>query len=149
MKQITVERTVKDTRYEAIDGTVFTDSKECEKYENTVYAILNSRYKKLVKAATTEYDMFNTGSEDSTIDLVRLQDKEDVQTVLQMLCLNNNYYNRPENSKKLEEKEAMLNLTLKTGDLVLIYRGYENDGFCINDTLSTLTNRINNIVKDV
>ena len=149
MKQIIIERTVKDIRYEAIDGTVFNDSKECEKYESTAAAILNSRYRKLVKATVTEYNMFKAGSDAYTIDLVILQDEEDVQTVLQMLCLNNSYYSKSENIKKLEEKETILNLAFKTGDIVLIYRGYENDNFCINDTLATLTNRINNIVKDV
>ena len=44
MKYKTIEKTVQETVYEAIDGTIFTNKEECERYDGTCEAIVKARF---------------------------------------------------------------------------------------------------------
>ena len=48
MKEISVEKTLTVRKYEAVDGTLFDDKDECQRYENTARCVLLSKYNKLI-----------------------------------------------------------------------------------------------------
>ena len=54
MKKIYESEVVYTTKYQAVDGTVFDDEKECEKYENSAIGVLNTKYKKILVEFTSE-----------------------------------------------------------------------------------------------
>ena len=75
MKEIKEEIIKKEYKitYEAIDGVLFNSAEECAKYEQSANMVLYAKYKPLVLASLTEYELCGTGSEEYTIDTVRLK----------------------------------------------------------------------------
>jgi hypothetical protein len=96
MKQVEVEKIIKEIWYEAIDGTTFRDRVECEKYDNTTQAILRQRYRPLVLKTISEWDLFKCGSEECYYDLVIANNVTDVENILKLAILYNNYLRVPE-----------------------------------------------------
>lgn len=144
MKPIEIEKVTKVTHYEAIDGTTFTTEEECQKYEDTAKCVLLTKYKPLVKRTASEYDIFNTGSDEYMIDILQyLSSESDIDILIQLhrlYCsnknLNDDFYNKMRS--KLEK-------CLKNRDIVLIGRGTEYDGcdnFYILTTLQVITDNI-------
>ena len=54
MKQVEIENITKVTKYEAIDGTLFSSKEECVKYEETAKCVLLGKYKRLVVKSIKE-----------------------------------------------------------------------------------------------
>ena len=103
MKEISVTETVHVTKYVAVDNTVFTSKSECEKYEQTAECALMQRYKPLVVKTVTEYDIFACGSDDSVVDVIKLTEAKDIDTVIQLYRLRNSHLERPEYKKWIDE----------------------------------------------
>lgn len=146
MKQIVkeVKTTSIITVYQAIDGSEFNSKEECLKYEDTAKCLLLTKYKPLVKRTASEYDIFNTGSEEYMIDILQpLSSEADIDILIQLSRLYHSgrnlddaFYNSMRN--KLEK-------CLKNRDIVLIGRGTEyddDDSFYITSTLQTIINNI-------
>lgn len=144
MKEIT--REVKSTYivYQAPDGTEFNSVEECKKYEDTAKCLLLTKYRPLVKKTVTEYDIFNTGSDEYMLDIIQcLRDEADIDVLIQLHRLydrgrkiNDDFYNnlRSRLEKCFEDK-----------DIILIGRGTEYDGcdqFLILTTLQEISNKI-------
>ena len=130
MKEISVTETVHVTKYVAVDNTVFTNKSECEKYEQTAECALMQRYKPLVVKTVTEYDIFACGSEDCVVDIIKLIEAKDIDTVIQLYRLRNSHLERPEYKKWIDEAHKKLSAALQGSGFAFIGRGCD-DGFWI------------------
>ena len=147
MKEIVIEKIVKETQYEAIDGTIFINRDECIKYDNTARAVILSKYNKLVLKRMSEYALFGSGSEDYEIEIISVNSSEDIKTVMQLAGLENPYLLKKERQDNYTKYMETLEYALKNNDLVFIYRGYQNDNFCIDGTLKDRLEHITNACK--
>lgn len=130
MKEIKKEVSHTVTTYEAVDGTPFTNKEECEKYEQTAKCVLQQRYKPLVVKTVTEYDIFACGSEDCVVDIIKLTEAKDIDTVIQLYRLRNSHLERPEYKKWIDEAHKKLSAALQGSGFAFIGRGCD-DGFWV------------------
>lgn len=141
MKEVKIEVKSLEIKYEAIDGTTFDNKEECKKYEDTAKCVLLSRYNKLVVDSTTEYDLMQFGSDEQYIDIVKVNNEKDIDTIMQLF----HYYNPSDYEiKYMEAKEASCKQALDTGDFLFINRGYSReDNFWIHYTMKELFDQFN------
>lgn len=144
MKEIKKEIVQKSyvIKYEANDGTIFNDAKECRKYEESAEAVLLSNFRQLQVKFVNECEMFGVGSTEYCLSIVKLTDKEDVDLVMQLYCLFNKH--NAEDDDLLQEVREKCWKAINTYDYLLISRGYEYDSFWVIDTL---TDKLNKILK--
>lgn len=147
MKQIEVEKVIKEIWYEAIDGTTFKDKAECEKYDHTAEAILRQRYQPLVLKTISEWGLFKCGSEDYYYDLVMANNVNDVENILKLTLLHHSYLTTESSKNEFAEIEKLCMQAMNKGDIILISRGYENDSFWISDTWNNRFNHISNEIS--
>ena len=140
MKEIKKEIIRKEyqTVYIATDGSEFYDRNECEKYEKSAMGVVSSRYKKFVVKSTTEEGLTKCGSGDYIIEVVKLTEYSDIDIVVQLYCL---LFSTNDNEQITKIRE-LCKQAVKTGDLLLICRGYDYDNFWIMDTLADYLNYI-------
>lgn len=82
MKTVQKEIINYKTIYEAFDGTTFEDNAECEKYEKSAMGLMKSRVVDMaIGPWTTEYEMFEMGSDDNQAILVQPKNKADIDTL--------------------------------------------------------------------
>lgn len=123
MKEETREKKTTETIYIAIDGTEFKDKSECKKYEESAQCALLAKYNPYVTTHLTEYQLFDTGSEDYEYDIFKLQHDWQIDTLIQLKHLS---YSRctQEELDGLRQK-----LQKNMGNNILIGRGCGYDGF--------------------
>lgn len=147
MKEIIKERKNTYTVYQAVDGTEFNSKEECQKYEDTAKCLLLTKYKPLVKRTASEYEIFNTGSEEYMIDILRyLSSESDIDILIQLNRLHCG-------SKKLNDDfydnmRSRLEKCLKNRDVILIGRGTEYDGYDSFYVFTTLQEITDNIIRE-
>lgn len=98
MKEIKITKTIEEvTGYTAEDGTRFYGANaklECEKYENTAKAVINTMYKKIPKVESSEYGIFDyCGSEENPVDIIYIRNTNDVDVINKYLQINCGYTN--------------------------------------------------------
>lgn len=147
MKEVVIEKIVKETQYEAIDGTIFEDREECIKYENTARALVLSRYNKLVLKRLSEAELLGNGSDDGEMEIISINNSEDIKTVMQLLGLENPHLLNKAQQDRYTKCMETLEYALKNDDVVFIYRGYGNDNFYIDGTLNGRLEHITNACK--
>lgn len=156
MKTITREKQIVE-KYEvfvADDGTEFKDKAECEKYEESAVGVLNAKYRPLLVGSTTECGIYETGNEDDKVELVKVASDEDADIIMQMFFLCNAYYRNKfhEGDKaavtKVEEVKRYINAAKESGEPLIINRGYDEDGFWVVGTYSTICEDIRNNIKN-
>lgn len=84
MERVTVEVTNKETRYKAIDGTLFTTETECRKFEETAYCVIKSRLMSIVEETIEGNDIYRQGLSDDTEYngyVINLDSKDKVDTL--------------------------------------------------------------------
>ena len=144
MKIVKEEKKYTVEVYEAIDGTIFPDQAECEIYERSAKCLLLSKYNKLVIKKDVEYNIFGCGSEDGYVDIVKLHGKKDIDVIMQTLGVINPHMLKEGNKEKYDKYQDILEKACSEDDLVFIFRGYDDNEFWIEGTLS---NRISNIAR--
>ena len=86
MKEIKKERTTTQTyyEYEALDGTIFTDREECQKYDESALGVLNYKVNCL-KVGKKDMDCWDLccGYEDNKCFALKPELPEDKDTILQ------------------------------------------------------------------
>lgn len=141
MKEVVKEIVKRETIWEASDGTQFTSKAECEKYENTANCVIRTRYSSLIVKSLREEELFITGSYDSIIEIIKLDDSSDINTVLAMCKLYG--YNSTD--------ETVCKKALKNDSYILINRGYDSENFwimgTIDDVLQDISNKLSSVVK--
>ncbi len=147
MEEIIKEKRSTYTVYQATDGTQFNSKEECQKYEDTAKCMLLTKYKPLVKRTASEYDIFNTGSEEYMIDILQpLSGESDIDILIQ---LNKLYCGgRKLNDDFYSNMRSKLKKCLKNRDVILIGRGTEYDGYDNFYTLTTLQEITDNIIRE-
>lgn len=149
MKEIKKERTITETyyEYEAIDGEIFKTKEECEKYDKSARAVLQSKYKKLVLKETNEYNLFDIGSEDNTVEIIKVGSQKDLDLVKQMYYMYNSHLD-PKNPNEWTKIEfENMDNALKNKDILFIGRGYDDESFWIYGSCNSLCEKINSYRK--
>lgn len=135
------------TKYKAIDGTVFTIKAECEKYEESAKCVLMTKYNKLVVQSCSEYDLLHTGSEDESVNIVKLNNDSDVNTVLTLIALHSP--SAAKNIEWLQKIEQRLLEACHSNSLIIIGRGYNCDCFYLSFTFNEIINNLTKISNEV
>jgi hypothetical protein len=140
MKEVVKEVIKRETIWEASDGTQFTSKEECQKYENTAKCVIRTRYSSLIVKSLREEDLLINGCYDNIIEVIKLDDSSDINTVLAM-CKLYGY----------DEEETVCKRALKSDSYILINRGYDNDSFwimgTIDDILQKISDKLSSVVK--
>lgn len=143
MKEVYTEEIIKKLKYEAIDGTQFTTIEECNKYERSARCAVKALYNKLVIKSLAETELFSVGSDDNTLELVKVKTQEDIKILLQMYTL---YVSSDEQS--LNRIAKLATEAIETNDIIIIGRGYDDDYFWVIDTKQNIINQLNNICNE-
>lgn len=134
--------------YEAVDGTIFKIKEECEKYEESAKCVLMVEYNKLVVKTCSEYDLFDCiGSEDETVDIIKITSLSDIYTILKLIALH--YPNAAKNPEWLQKRGDRLTDAYNSNSLVVIGRGYEGDGFYLSFTFNEIIKNITKISNEI
>lgn len=133
-----IQRVEKNVVYVANDGTEFSLESECRKYEESAKCVLMTKYNKLVVATKSEYEIFGVGREECVYDFVKLSSQGDCDVVMQAYF----FYNQNETYRKTEECLLALGKALEEKDLMLIYRGFEEEHFLWFRTKSQILEEI-------
>lgn len=144
MKEISVKKEVFVTKYEAMDGKQFSSKEECQKYEDSAMCVITSMYNELVASENiSEWNLFECGSDENGVHIIKLKSESDVNTVLQYYLLFhrlNKSYDLTRQRKKLEE-------ALTRDGLVMIGTGYEYDNFFIIGSVGAFLEEFSEQVK--
>ena len=134
--------------YEAVDGTIFKIKEECEKYEESAKCVLIAKYNKLVVRSCTESDIFgDIGSEDETINIVKINNASDIDIILKLIALHAPSVAR--NPEWLQKRVNRLTDACNSNSLVIIGRGYEGDCFYLSTTFNEIIKTITKINNEV
>ena len=148
MKKIQKEVKNYVTVYVANDGTEFKNAEECEKYEKTAKAVVLAKYKAIVVKTTDEYHVFSVGCEDNIVELVKVKTPADADTILQAYILVEGINPNEERGKNLIESARKIVYGALAGDKVLVVsRGYDNDGFWFIGSRTDIVSKINEFFK--
>ena len=143
MKEVAIEKTIKESRYEAMDGTQFINREECKKYEESARCMLLTKYKPLVINTLSEYDINNCGSEEYMLDIVKITRKEDIDIIMQLYALYNSHYSYRQYDAKYRD---MCTKALVENDYIFIAReSCDDDIFCIQYSRNELIANLNSI----
>ena len=145
MKEIKKERTTTQTyyEYEAMDGTIFSDKGECEKYENTAECAIMTKYRSLVLSSEhTQYGVFGIGNDDDNIDLVKVKNPDDIDTIIQAWLITNRFYQEDKYENQRNSTYEMLKTAMEKDDIVFVNHGYNNDGFWFDGTKYNMINKM-------
>ena len=144
------ETIVYKTKYEAIDGTIFFNKEQCEKYDDIAEAVLRSKYNKLIVEKTDEYSMIGFGSGDNIVDMLRLNGKDDADVAKQMMFFVNPHYKEHIEDKKYDWLEKYFNTideVSRSNEILFVGRGYGEEDFWIIGTAKSLCEKINGFNK--
>lgn len=147
MKEVTKERKVLDTLYEAVDGTRFDSKEECLRYENSAKGVLKAKLMKLVDYSDSEDNILGAGSEENTLYGVKLKEEKDKDIVLQLYLLDHSHLLKEENNKWVNRAKDLIEFAYKERDILLVGEDYEGDFFivdCCKKIVDRLYNRVNN-----
>lgn len=148
MKEIQKETKQYITIYEAVDGTEFNSKEECAKYEKSAECVLIAKYNKLVVKSCLESDIFGCiGSEEETINIVKINSLSDIDIILKLIALY--YPNAAKDPEWMQKKEDKLTDAYNSNSLVVIGRGYEGDCFYLSTTFNEMIKALTKISNEV
>lgn len=152
MKENTREIIKKEyvTEYVAYDGVVFKSKEECEKYEESAEMVLYTKYKPLVITRKTEDEIYNVGSCEYEIDVIKISKEEDIETLMRLYYIYNNY-SSARTEERMQETRTRLTTYFNNEDIILVGRGcgYDKyDQFCFIGFLQEVINRITKMCND-
>lgn len=121
MKEIKIEHITYTTEYEAIDGTRFSNKKECINYDNSAKAVLREKINNFTIRQFTENDLYGVGSEEYRYILVKPTCELDRNYILQ-------YYNLLYPSGTYDDNRKKLNADINEPILIFgIGYSFDND----------------------
>ena len=145
MKEIKEERKAFDIKYEAIDGTIFYNKEECEKYDNSAKAVIRAKFKKLALAECNEYGLFNVGSDENTVYVVKMPKAQDADTVKQLYIADHEWATKNEEYQKyIDEAFGIIDKAYEEKDILFIGENYEGETYIIT-TRNTLIETLNGL----
>lgn len=145
MREVTVK--IDKSLYEAVDGTRFEQKEECIAYEKTAKGVIMGRFKKLIVAEHDSWDL-HWGMDDNTTYMLKLKTKEDADTTLQALLLENGWILSKDRADDLARWADTINSAVgKDDDYLLIGANFEGDLYFMG-TLSQMINKFKKISND-
>lgn len=146
MKEVKIEEKVITTKYEAIDGELFSTKNQCETYEETVACLLKSKIKKLViKDELNSEDLFGFYVCEEYLSLLKINTQEDIDNILKLY-----YYYYPHcNAARFE---ALLTDALNNDDII-IWKQFDpnisgEEGFEILTTINKLKQSLDDLKSE-
>lgn len=149
MKTLTrKEEVIKTYGFQASDGTVFYTYgigeeqaiKNCEEYEKTAQAVINTRVKAFKIADTNENSFTECGSDDYRIEIFKPTSEEQMKDL--MMYLYNKAPHVISDKMRQEDKDHM-DKVMKVGNEIMIWWNYDEDWYTV-DTYETYLSRILN-----
>ena len=149
MKEITAKKEIIEVKgYVANDGTKFYTygigeeqaKKNCEEYEKTAQAVINTRVKKFKIAETNESDLTECGSDDYKVEIFKPITEADMKDLMMYL------YNKAQHvitDKLRQEDKDHIDNVLKVGNEIISWWNYCDDWYTV-DTYETWLKRILN-----
>ena len=129
MKEIKREVTSVEVVYQAADGTEFKSKEECKAYDESARCMLYAKYNQKVINTNTEFGLFGFGSDENTIEVVKLETQADADLITQLFLFENKHMALSENRDSLNRILVRMNKALAEKDYVFIGRGCCMDGF--------------------
>lgn len=142
MKKIQKERKSYYDVFVAADGTEFTTSDECKKYEESAKGVVLAKIKPLVVDDITEEDILGFGSCEYTMWVVKPTTQEDVDTLMQAYLLANPHMTQDDNKGFLEDAIKLVQRSLDENDVIFVGRGYGMDGFWFYGTRNSFKEKL-------
>jgi hypothetical protein len=150
MKEI--KQTYQVTKYQAEDGTIFDTKEECKKYDESAKCVLFGKYNDLVIRQTDCYHLCDPfgGSEDYSVDVVKVNTKDDVDLILQLVYFYRPYLHKEDHREREVEVIKVVNSALNSDSHILfIGRGYPGDeDFSVLVTKETIMDTIEQYCKE-
>lgn len=143
MKEIQKEIKSYITKYEAFDGRLFDDKKECEKYENTANAVIMNEFFNHVIKTITEYELspYWIGSEEYDIAVIDIKDENALEHVNRAIQLCNDKFKS--NGHKLLNNEYI-------GKRILMSLGYRYSSYDgVYDNIGYVYGTLENVLFDI
>lgn len=144
MKEIKEElkREVVDTyiHWEAVDGTVFEQKEECEKYEKSALGMLRGKINKLIVGEVEDAWDLMGGNEDSSVVAILLAKEKDADTFLQWLYLECSWLLNDAMKERREKIEATVRDAYINKDVVLIGINCDGDYYFIDSRKNIIDN---------
>lgn len=129
MKEIKREVTSVEVVYQAADGTEFKSKEECKAYDESARCMLYAKYNQKVIKSESEFGLLGFGSEECTIEVVKLETQADVDLITQLFLFENKRMALSENRDSLNRILVRMNKALSEKDYVFIGRGCCKDEF--------------------
>lgn len=142
MKEIKIEiKTEPKYRYEyeAYDGTIFSEQKECERYENSALCVLSARFNKLIVSKDKDAWELMRGYDDHTVTAIKLSNVEDITTVAQFMFLKCPWWSEDRKAQFYDEIEIAFN----NKDLYLIGTNTEGEIYVLGPRQNIINNLLN------
>lgn len=147
MKEVKTERSVYDIHYEAIDGTIFYNKEECEKYDRTAEAVLRQRFNGMIVKEGTEYSLFGMGNDDATVYAIRMEEESDAFTMKQLWEHYHEYMNNTSRYSELQKKAYdRIDTAYQEMDILFVAEDCEHSLYIIN-TMANMIEDLQNIDK--
>lgn len=131
----------------ANDGTEFTSSDECQKYEESAKGVLMAKLHPLIIKDICEESIFGFGSCDSTVWVVKPSTQNDVDTIMQAFLLYCPYMAKDDHKNSLECERKLVQRALDENDVILIGRGYDMDSFWFVGTRNSMKEQLDKLMK--
>lgn len=129
--------------YVAIDGARFNSEVECKKYEESASMVAYSKYEPLISFKKSEYEIYNVGSDEYEIDIVKIKQTEDIDILLHMYSLYHPGYNKD----AIAQERVLLEKWFSDGEVVFVGRGCRYDNYDCFEFIGTMNEAINHIKK--
>lgn len=147
MKEVKTERSVYDIHYEAIDGTIFYNKEECEKYDQTAEAVLRQRFNGMIVKEGTEYSLFGMGNDDATVYAIRMETEADATTMKQLWEYYHQYLQKTAGYSEVQKiAYDRIDTAYQEMDILFVGEDCENCLYTIN-TRANMIEDLQNIDK--
>ena len=135
MKEINKERTTTQIyyEYEALDGTIFNDKDECQKYDESALGVLNYKVS-LLKVGKENMNCWDLcyGYEDNGCFALKPVNNEDKDTILQWYVGHHPYLLDDKHAEWLKNVTNIIQKALHEDDIILFGTNCDDESYIMN-----------------
>lgn len=139
-------RVEKHTVWQAADGTEFSNCEDCKRYEESALGVMKVKISKLrVGKGENAWELMG-GMDDHMIVALKPYSKEDADTIMQFMLLENPWLNDDCRKELREQRYNTICNAYKNDDIILFGINYDNEYYFINSR-QNIINNLNNLTK--
>ena len=150
MKEIKKEKTITQTyyEYEALDGTIFNDKEECQKYDESALGVLNYKVN-LLKVGKKDMDCWDLccGYDDNECFALKPELPEDKDTILQWYLGHTPHLLNDSCKNYVNDIASKIQCALNEGDIIFFGVNGSDEPYIMN-TRNNIIRNLNNFDKD-